>query len=886
MTLTAGTRLGQYELLHLVGAGGMGEVYRARDTKLHRDVAIKVLPELFASDPDRLSRFEREAQTLAALNHPNVAQIHGVLESPAALVMELVEGEDLSHRLTRGAIPAEDALPIARQVAEALEAAHDRGIVHRDLKPANVKVRPDGAVKVLDFGLAKAMAGESGAVAVPRSMQNSPTFTSPAMTQIGVVLGTASYMSPEQARGKAVDRRADIWAFGCVLYEMLSGRRPFDGETVTDVMSAIVSREPDWAALPRETSPAIVKLLQRCLEKDPRRRLRDIGEARVMLEDPQQAIAGPAAATPRSSATWLVPTLAVAAAVLAVADVALLLNRRTSTVDVAPRAVTRYDVQAPDGAALSVVFRPAVSVSASGSVLAFAATVEGINRIYVRPRAEVAARVIPGSEGGTNPAVSPDGKWVAFFANAHVHKAPIDGQAITIGPARDVRGMTWTDDGQLILTNDAAAPLVIMSADGRESRALTTFASGERTHRWPSILPGGRVVVFTAGSLTSPDNYDGATIEAVILPTGERRTLIKGAAMARYCGDRRLVYSKGPGLFAVSFDPQTLTTSGSPVQVLQAVARDASTGASHFDCAGDGTLVFVPGTPEGELRRLVWADRAGRMQPLRLPPGPHQEVRISPDGTRAVLLSGTSGSGDVWIYEFAKESLDRLTFTATNAAPTWSSDGRSVYYTSFDPNGPRTTVMRRLADGSREAETLATIAGRSYLAWVDPLEQIAIVDSADLFDRGNIFRISLNSATPPEPLVASPANEFVSAVSPGGQWLAYQSDDSGRAEIYVRELAGTATRRQVTTAGGEEPQWSRDGSELFYRTANRLMAIPIERGPMFRAGNPRPLFDGIHTFGIESGRSYSVDSANPRFLLVRPADAGVSVSVVRVVLNW
>ena len=844
-------------------------------------------------DPDRLVRFEREAHVLASLNHPHIAQIYGVEESSGvlALIMELVDGETLADLLRApGGIAADDALDIGRQIAEALETAHDQGIVHRDLKPANVKVRPDGTVKVLDFGLAKAMGAEAGGV--PSSINNSPTFTSPAVTQLGVILGTAAYMAPEQARGKVVDRRVDIWAFGCVLFEMLTGRRPFEGETVTDVLSAIVSRDPDWRTLPANVRRPVVQLMKRCLQKDARKRLRDIGEARLILEasDVTDAALEPATGPRRSQpVAWMISGVTTGIAVIALAWASFLIQRpRSST----PSAVTRFDVQMPDPAsALTLVFRPSIALSADGRALAFVAASAGVDHVYVRRRAETSVWMVPRSDRGTNPTLSPDGTSVAFFADGQIRKAAVDGEPTSIGTVSDARGMTWTDDGMLVVAPDSATPLMIMPAAGGPLRQVTKLAqgerTGERTHRWPQALPGGKAVLFTVGTFSSPDSYDKGNIDAVVTATGERRVVIAGSAMACYCGDGHLLFTRGGALYSIAFDPDRLATSGDAVQVASAVARDASTGAAHFTCASDGTLAYVPGSSLSELRQLFWADEQGRMQSLKLPPGPHQEVRISPDSRYAALLGGNSLNGDVWLLEFASGTFRRLTFTSTNSAPIWSGDSLNVYFTSFDSARNVSTVMKKPADGSRDAVALGTIEGRAFVAWVDATETVAIVDMVDpATDHGDIVRLSLGPSSSAQKLVGGPANDYCAAVSPNGRWLAYQSDETGRQEVHVLDLGRIGARWQVTTEGGEEPHWSADGRHLFYRSSNRLMTVPLEAGASFRYGSSRPLFEAIYNSGIASGRSYDVDPKGGRFLLVRPADTDPLPRAVRVTLNW
>ena len=895
MPLAAGTRIGSYEIVSPLGAGGMGEVFRARDTKLNRDVAIKVLPDSLALDRERRARFEREAQMLAAFNHPRIAQIYGVIElgerearhsGGLALVMEYVDGEDLAVRLALGPIPLDDAVAIAVQIAEGLEAAHERGIVHRDLKPANVKVTSEGVVKVLDFGLAKSVGFETDAVALSKS----PTFTIPAdVTHAGTLLGTAPYMAPEQVRGKTVDRRADIWAFGCVLYEMLVGRQPFAGESLADTLSAIVKDQPRWENLPPATPSTIRRLLMRCLVKDPLRRLRDIGEARIALEEELTGaaeagvLATPALPARQSRVVWWLG--ATSAMLVLTLAVAAFRPWRTGSTPGAP--IVRFDVLPPAKAFFNLDLRPSVALSPDGSTLAYVATTEGdVPRLYVRARDSVDARALPGTEGSSDPAFSPDGRWIAFFADGKLKKVALDGQPVALASAPDVRGIAWLDDRTLIFPRGPADQLVVMSADGGDTRPASILAPTERTHRWPEVLPGGKAVIFTVGSLGSPDNYDDATIEAVVLATGERRLVWRGAAMARYASSGHLILSRGPALYAVSFDPRTLTATGTPTQVVPVVERDVTTGAAHFACAADGTLAMVPGSAQSGIFRLAWIDGQGAAQPLDLAPGMYHELRVSPDGTRVAVLNGPSGSGDVWIYDLARHTNTRLTFTGKNAAPVWSADGRDIFYTSFDPSGHSTTVYRKPADGSREADAVATPGGRAYVAWLSKDGTAAVLDFVNAGPgMADVVRMDLRPQAQPTPIVGGAADTYGAAVSPDGRWIAYHSDDTGRPEIYVGDMAGTGGRWQVSNAGGEEPHWSKDGRELYYRIGHRMMAAPIEHGAAFQSGTPRVLFEHVYNLRSDSLRSYDVDPASGRLLMIRPVEEAQPPSI-RVTLNW
>ena len=695
-------------------------------------------------------------------------------------------------------------------------------------------------------------------------------------------------MAPEQARGKPVDRRADIWAFGCVLYEALTGRRAFPGETSSDTIAGLLRGEVDWAALPASTPAAVRQLLVRCLEKDPRRRLRDIGEARLVLDDhPPAALAALASAPSVSRTTfrgvnlWLAVTAAILAVLLAA--VAARLWKSTPAIG----AVIRYNLQAPAKTTLRLDLRPSVALSRDGSTLAFVAMLDGVSRLYVRPRSVADARLLAGTEGASAPEFSPDGTWIAFFADGKLKKAPLDGAPVTLTNAVDIRGIGWSEDNTLVFPQGPADVLVRMSADGGQTSPITTLASAERTHRWPQVLPGGKAAIFTVGSPASPDNYDDATIDAVILATGERRQVLRGAAMARYVKSGHLIFSRGPALYAIAFNPDTLTTQGVAKQVVQGVERDSTTGAAHFACADDGTLAYVPGGLQGGLHRIVWADRQGVTQPLDLPPAVYHEPRLSPDGTRVALLNGASGSGDVWIYDLGRKTNTRLTFTANNGGPVWSADGKTIFYTSLDPSGRKATVFRKLADGSREADVVGVAEGRAWVAWVSGDEKSALLDFVNAGPgMGDVITLPLLPQSRQSGLVVGPADEYGAAVSPDGRWLAYHSDETGRSEVYVRDRSGSGARWQVSATGGEEPHWSHDGRELYFRMGNRLMAAAIDAGTTFQSATPRLLFEGVYNLRSDSLRSYDVDPKTGRFLMIRPADDSAVTPAIRVVVNW
>jgi serine/threonine protein kinase len=695
MPLTPGTRLGAYTIGPQIGVGGMGEVYRATDNHLGREVAIKVLPEAFAQDAERLARFEREARTLASLNHPNIAIIHGLEKGPAeaghygevrALVMELVEGPTLADRIAQGALPVDEAMAVAKQIAEALEAAHEQGIVHRDLKPANVKVRDDGAVKVLDFGLAKIVDGavsSSAPVSVAHSL--SPTITTPAMTQLGVILGTAAYMAPEQARGKPVDKRSDIWAFGCVLFEMLAGTRAFEGEDATDTIAAVVRAEPKWEALPADVPAHIRLLLRRCLEKDRKKRIGDIAGALFVMRDAEALSAAPApatATTPRRASLW--PqigwyALAVTAASL-VTVVAVRLQTRTD----APR-VSRLELTTSGEAVLNEVPTRRVALTPDGSRLVYVGgSVVGRPGLFVREMDNLdPVRLVA---DGDRPFVSPDGQWVGFIMPPLLKKV-----AITGGPSIEIakidggfRGGTWGSDGTIIFATNRETGLLRVSSDGGEIEVLTRpdKAKGEPGHIWPHLLPGGHAVLFTIsaadGSLATSANSQIAVLDLRSATPGHK-ILIRGGSDARYVPTGHLVYFADGSLRAVRFDLDRLEIIGSAIPVLASLATVAGN-SGDFDVAQNGTVVYVPQEEGASIARtLTWVDRQGKEEAIPADPRAYLYPRISPDGTR-VALDVREGDNDIWVWDLRRRNFIRITRDpGLDRAPVWGADGQFIF---------------------------------------------------------------------------------------------------------------------------------------------------------------------------------------------------------------
>jgi len=865
-----GTRIGVHEIVAKLGEGGMGEVYRARDTKLGREVAIKILPRAFTNDPDRLARFEREARVLASLNHPHIGAIYGVEEAGElrALVLELVDGETLADRIARGPIPFREAFPIARQIADALDAAHEKGIVHRDLKPANIKITPGGVVKVLDFGLAKA-----GSIDESVNISDSPTLT--AATRHGVILGTAAYMSPEQARGQAVDKRADIWAFGCVLYEMLTGRASYGRPTITDTLAAIIEREPDWTALP-ETTPASVRtLLTRCLEKDPRRRLRDIGDVSfdlgetLPLERPQTV--------GRSTIPWL-----LAAATTVVAAVALGLWSTSPRQQISLPEV-QFDLATPEVA--DPIFLSSVALSDDGRQLLFAADSDGQPHVWLRPIDSAAARPIAGTGGGVSPFWSPDGRSVAFYADGFLKRIDLDGGLVqTLARSTVGLGGAWNRNGVVLFVRNPASAIARVTAEGGTVSDATRLDPGHVGHTYPHFLPDGNHFLYYVTAATA----DLRGVYVAQLDGGPARRLLDADAGGLYLTDHLLFVRQGK-VFAQEFDADRLELRGSPFLVADGIYSQA--GRFEFALSsGGGALAFRAGSSRF-VRQFMWIDRSGRPignvgEPLGNPDG----MSSSPDRTQLVFFERRGTDSDLWLLDVRRGLVSRLTEEPDeDIFPIWAGDGKRIIYSAVH-NGQVSLYERDLAS-----------SGRKPLIQGSTVELFATDTSPDgryiVYQHNNpktgwdVLALPPEPGAAPVPIVQTDADERTGRLSSDGRWLAFVSNNSGVSEIYVQPFPGPGARVRVSTRGGDQPEWRPDGSELFYIALDgKLMAVPIKPAAdrsSIDVGEAAVLFPariGVVVRPIRAG-TYLPSADGQRFLVDRLLqDAGATP--VRVVLNW
>jgi serine/threonine-protein kinase len=887
MPLTSGSRLGSYEIVSSIGAGGMGEVYRARDTALNREVAIKIVPDLFAADSERMGRFSREAQTLAALNHPNIAHVYGLEGS--GLVMELVDGEDLGERLTRGPLPLDEALPIATQIVEGLAAAHDRGIVHRDLKPANIKVRTDGVVKVLDFGLAKALDPVGAAAS---SDSNSPTVLSPTfrsgLSQHGVILGTAAYMSPEQAKGKAVDKRTDIWAFGCVLFEMLTGKAAFPGDNITDILAAVVRGEPDWSMLPVDTPASLQRLLHRCLTKEPKDRLSDIGVARLEIRDASDGARsrepGPTVASAsRKPRPWWVLAGGVVAGTM-VASIAAWQLWPTPK----PLPALRLAIDWPDGLTWAGPSGPGLAISPDGTRVAYVA-ISGNSgpQVCVQDLRSGEMRVVS-SGAPYNPFFSPDSTQIGFIANGKLWRAPVDGGTpFEIGTIEvNDRGAAWSDDGFIYSGGGVGISRISESGGAREQITSVDKSAGEIAHRFPAIVPGGRGVLFTIfkGSL------EEARVAVVDVTTKKWRVLLDRTGHAPiYVPTGHLVYLRTGVLMAAPFDPSRLEVTGASIPVMSGVQYNNG-GAGHFGVSSGGTIAYLPDSGTRPQADLLWVDRTGRTTPTDLARGPYASPELSPDGTRVALESSTSlGRQSLVIWDVARRTLTPLSRdTSLSEAPMWTANGTTLLFTSRPQLGALGRLFRQRADGGDAPTQITTgslkqvyASGGEYPAAM--LSETSVLYSVTGTDSDGIKQLDLTTGA--SHMIVPQGR--TPRLSPDGRWLAYRTIESGLPEIYVSPYPNVASARwQVSIGPTSTPRWSRDSTELYYRglgtNRSHMYVLKVGAGPTLDGARPQVLFD-VPDSGSNALVEFDV-GRDGRFLILKGVPQ--QAPIPHVIVNW
>jgi eukaryotic-like serine/threonine-protein kinase len=907
-----GRRLSEYEVQEWIGAGGMGEVYRARDVKLGRDVAIKMLPAFLASDPGRAERFKREARILATLNHPHIGAIYALEESDGilGLVLELVEGPTLADRLNAGPLPIPDALVMARQTADALEAAHAKGIIHRDLKPANIKVAQNGTVKVLDFGLAKAAAARTDV-----NLTGRPTVE---LTAEGVVLGTASYMSPEQARGLAVDSRTDIWAFGCVLYEALAGRRAFHGETFADCFAAIVGRDPDWSALPSSTPPSIVGLLQRCLDKDVQRRLATIGDARRQLDSAMARRTRTAIVTARvASVARRVPRAAYVGATVVVVVAAGVGVRAVRQMTAKPQQI---DIGLATDEFIPPTHSSELALSPDGSLIAYAsmkamAAMPKMNaspnggatadmndsmpamsmseQIYVRPLGQDHAKPIGGALGSA-PFFSPDGKWLGFWhaPTGTLRKVALSGGApIRICSAvSGIAGGAWGPNDSIVF---AWFDLFSVPASGGTPKLLLKVDEqrGERFYRHPFFLPSGKAVLFTVG-MADNYSYDDANIGVLSLATGEKKMLIEGGSSARYSPSGHLIYARGGKLLAVAFDPDKLQVIGQPFPVVDGVFMSANTGMAAYAISSDGRLVYAAGPVERGARIPAWVDRKGRAIALPLPPRSYLHPKLSPD-ERQLAIEVEGASHDIFTYDFARGALTKMSFDGASHWPLWTPDGRRLTYRSWKTG--TMTMWWMPADRSGAPELLTNIGSmQSPESWSPNGRTLAFTQMDDPESGSDIYTLSLDGTHTPHALIRTKFSEGSPKFSPDGKWLAYSTNESGRPEVRAMTYPPPGPNLQLSTDGGTDPVWRRDGKELYYRNGEQMMAVAVSSGAATPFARPTVLWEARYLAGVGSScgmsgptsANYDVTADGQRFLMIEDKSEVLQCKLLHVVTNW
>ena len=901
MTVPAGSRIGPYEILEPLGKGGMGEVYRARDTRLDRTVAIKVMTELVAGTAESRERFEREARAISQLNHPNICTLHDVghQDGVSYLVLEYLEGETLASRIARGAVPPAEALPIAIAICEALDKAHRQGIVHRDLKPGNVMLVKTGVskqtaaqasrgaaqVKLLDFGLAKiatanASAGPGGATPAGTALGLSmPVTQTTPLTLQGTILGTFQYMAPEMLEGMEADARADIWAFGCVLYEMLTGKKTFDGRTQASLISAILATEPaPLATLQPLTPPALEHTVRTCLEKDPEQRFQSAHDLLLQLKwvasaGSQAGVPAPVAARRRLHSHGRLAAAVAAAIILTAAGVwNVAVPRR-----VAP-PVVRSTVALPPGLEFNIYSSGNLAVSPDGTRIVFAAFTAEVPALFMRLAVSQAVTMMPGTEGGVMPFFSPDGAWVGFYANGRMRKVPVAGGAPSdICAMTLAHGAAWLPDNTIVFSSLPEAGLVRVGADGGEVQPFTTPEAGETSHRWPSALPDGSII-FSAGAGGA---WSNARIVVQPAGGGARKVLANAGSVPRYVASGHVLYAQNRTIFAAPFDLDSHAITGSARPVVESVLMNDNDGRTAFAVSETGVTVSVPAVVGLDQRRLVWVGLDGKVTPLPVAQRSFEHPRVSPDG-RYVAVTIREEDPDIWLIDLSRNSMSRFTTEAgEDESPVWTPDSKRVTYAASRPNGRHT--FWKAADGSTREEALFPARGHQHLAgWSADGETLL---SEEGMPTGWDFYTGTRKAGKIAPYLEDRFSKSGAQISPDGRWLAYASNESGRNEVYVYGFAGQGGRTPISLEGGTEPRWARDGRTLYYRNRDQMIAVPVQTAGSFTAGTPRVLFEGSFTRLGWHQANYDVVPGGRGFLMIRGNDQRLPTSI-DLITNW
>ena len=901
MALTSGTKLGPYEIQSALGAGGMGEVYRAKDTRLGRDVAVKILPSEFSTDPVRKQRFEREARTISGLNHPNICTLHdvGSQDGVEYLVMELVEGETLAKRLERGPLPLEDVLKYGAQIADGLDKAHRSGVVHRDLKPGNIMLTKTGA-KLLDFGLARptglvnsAVASGSLATLITPAPQQSP------VTQEGMIVGTFQYMSPEQLEGREVDARSDIFSFGAVLYEMVTGKRAFEGKSQLSLVSAILEKEPEAISTLKPLTPPILdRTIRKCLAKQPDQRWQSASDLATQLNWMTDASSSAMAVKPlesgRSRGRMAGLSIAALLLVLAVGSAAWMLGSRSTPI----QRVMRFSINLPPGEALggSWWWYPSLAVTPDGSQIAYVGHHAGVAQIYVRTVGDLNARPVLGTEGAETPFFSPDGQWLGFSSGSKLKKVPLTGgPSVTIANTA-VSGACWAPDGMIYFgPADSDSGLFKVAATGGEPQKVTTLdpKNNEIDHRFPEVLPGGKALLLVVRNAEQP-SFDEAEIAAQSLVTGERKILIKSGTHPHYVSTGHLLFLRAGVLLAVPFDPVRLEIKGAAVPVAEKILENPRIGAGQYAVSNDGLLIYIPGGVTYGEHELVFVDKAGNARALTASKRPYEDFTISPNGH----LIATTIEGpvtDTWIHDIDRDTETRFTLGVENRDPTWTPDGKHVAYSGYR-NG-KYRVFWKPIDGSGPEESLLA-SDNAVDAWFWTPDGRALLYAEYGTSIGqNIGLLPMDDREHPHLLFPKEYNVEWAILSPDGKWIAFNGDESGRSEVYVAPFPSLAPRERISTDGGMHPLWSPDGHELYYRTGasmeemehralaqrTRVMAVSIETKPSLKAGKPRLLFEGPY---FESGHDIAVTPDGRGFILIRESESQSGPNELQVVVHW